>query len=67
MATRDQLVQRALHALIDLIAEENETPAGELPPKAYIERIKHTRETDEAERVCRYCRSAAEHLEDYDQ
>jgi len=65
MPTRDQLTQEGFHALIDLIIEENKTPAGEMPPSEYIARLKHIREFGEAQQLCDYCSKAAEHLQDY--
>lgn len=65
MPTREQLTQERLNALIRLISEENETPAGTLPSPEYVSKIRNTREFREADKYCEYCKKAGEHLEDY--
>ena len=39
MPTRQQMNEEGFEALVTLIAEENETAAGELPPSEYLKRI----------------------------
>lgn len=65
MPLRDQLTKEGFDALIDMIVEDNLSPAGETPPAEFMVRLKYLREFNEGEKLCRYCRKASEHLQDY--
>ena len=66
MPTREQLTAERTRAILRLIAEENETPAGKLPTPDYLDRLQRTRDLGEADQICEWCERAGEELKTRD-
>jgi hypothetical protein len=49
--TREQLTFERLEALIDMIKDDGESPAGQNPPSGYLRKLKETRKWGDAKQV----------------